>query len=267
MPQRLARLSLVLTLALLACSEDGTGPGEKARFTIAGLIETDLNVPVSQASVWIRVWDTAGVPRADRALISDAAGHFSATIPMDTMLAAGFLQLDVQPVLGSGLGRGFGYAPVTFNNSGQADTAGVTIQVTQVAPPIPNGNPATLDAALLAGDYSGETVPPQTIVSAAYLDLSLTPAADSVHGRYDISFSASTTCGNGLGDVAGQIRSDTLFLLLISDSFPGWGGVHLVNDFVATTYSVEADTLILHYPAANGPCSWGSPAPLRLVRQ
>jgi hypothetical protein len=115
--------------------------------------------------------------------------------------------------------------------------------------------------------FSGQTVPPQTMTGVAYLDLDLTPAADSVHGRYDIDFSASTACGDGNGDVSGEVRNDTLFLRLVSDSFPGWDGIVKVNTFIAMTYSASVDTLILRYPPASGPCPWSSPAPLRVIRQ
>ena len=38
--------------------------------------------------------------------------------------------------------------------------------------------------------------------------------------------------------------------------------------FVVTSYDALNDTLIVHYPPdRGGECSWGFPAPLRLVRQ
>ena len=267
MRQHLPKLALVVAAAL-ACSDTGSDPDEPPGLTVAGRIETGSSVPVVAAEVWLRVWDTTtATPWANVTLITDSAGRFSAVLPIDTLLASGYLQADVTPPFGSGLSRGFAWVTLTFDSLGQADTSGLAVVVTQLAPPIPEGPPSALDPALLTGDYSGSTVPPSTIVSEVYLDLSLTAVGDSVHGRYDIDFSASTACGDGFGQVTGNVLNDTLFLRLASDSFPGWGGTPLVNSFIATTYSASADTLILHYPASPGQCPWGSPAPLRLIRQ
>lgn len=265
--------TLVLALSLLAalaCSDhDDVGPEPlPAGLAIQGRVVTDQGVPVEGTSVWLRIWDAGQQnSRAEATLITDAAGRFAGTLLTNGALATGSVQADVQPPLGSGLSRASGSGPITFDAHGHADTSGVLFTVSQVAPPVPQGNPSPLNPALLQGAYSGQTVPPETLIGVAYLDLSLTPVADSVYGRYGIDFSASTTCGDGNGDVSGQVRNDTLFLRLVSDSFPGWDGIIKVNTFVATTYTTSADTLILHYPQSSGPCPWGSPAPLRLIRQ
>jgi hypothetical protein len=253
---------------LVACSDHSGPQAEGPELVIAGRLETDLGAPIEGGLVWVTVWDVnKSVPRADSVLLTDAAGRFAGTLVIDSLLATGFLQIDVRPPLGSGLTRAFGYDALGFDAAGRADTSGILFTVSQVAPPVPEGDPASLDPALLQGMFSGETVPPATMTGVAYLDLDLTPTADSVYGRYDIDFSASTACGDGNGDVSGEVRNDTLFLRLVSDSFPGWDGIVKVNSFIAMTYSASADTLILRYPSASGPCSWGSPAALRLIRQ
>jgi hypothetical protein len=258
-------LILLGALALPACSEsepDLDAPG----LELAGIVQDTLGVPIAGASVWVRIWDNTPNPRGESTLITGPNGHFSGSIPVNTLLELAQVQFDVEPPLGSGWSRGFEFRLVPFDEAGRAEISGVDLRVIRREPPVPEGPPAPLAAADLAGDYTGQTVHPTTIVGGVYLDLTLTSAGNSVAGRYDIDFDASTVCGDSFGSVTGAVQNDTLFLRLTSDSFPGWNNVPLVNDFIVTTYAPGADTLILTYPQAVGDCPWGSPAPLRLIR-
>ena len=258
-------LSLLWALTLHACSEsdpDLDAPG----LDLDGIVRDTLGVPVAGASIWVRIWDSTPHPRGEATLITGANGHFSGSIPVNTLLDLAQVQFDIEPPLGSGWSREVEYLPITFDEAGRADTSGVVFRVILREPPVPNGPPAPLAAADLTGNYSGQTVHPTTIVGGVYLDVALTSIGDAVTGRYDIDFDASTVCGDGAGSVLGFVQHDTLFLELTSDSFPGWNNVPLVNGFFATTYAPGADTLILTYPATAGDCPWGSPAPLRLIR-
>lgn len=258
-------LNLLSALALFSCSESAPNldtPG----LELDGVVRDTLGVPVASASIWVRIWDNTPEPRGEATLTTGANGHFSGSIPVNTLLDMAQAQFDIEPPLGSGWSRAVQFLPVTFDEAGRADTSGLVFSVIRREPPVPKGPPAPLAAAELAGNYTGQTVHPTTIMGGVYLDLALTPIGDAVTGRYDIDFDASTACGDGAGNILGFVLNDTLFLQLTSDSFPGWNRVPLVNDFIGTTFAPGADTLILTYPAGSGDCPWGSPAPLRLIR-
>lgn len=266
---RLQCLALA-TVAGLACGDIPTtgpeplGPG----LTVSGILELAGGTPVDSAAIWLRIFDsTWGGPWSQVTVPTVGSGRFAAELLLDTTLTSGKLQIWAQPPLGSGIGRAYRARDLVFDSMGRAEAVGLSIQVQQLTPPVPHGPIAALDPALLLGRYSGETVPPETHSGRAYLDLEITSASDSIFGRYDIDFSATAACGGGDGTLTATITADTLHILLVSDSFPGWGGIPLVTRFLATTYSVGADTLILRYPDDAGDCTWGIPAPLRLIRE
>ena len=263
------RAVAVCLVAAISCTNEAIQPENLPGLILDGVVETTLGSPIVGATVVVAVWDsTFNSALVNVTLMTDANGRFGGHFDMDTILVYGTLQAEITPSFGSGLSTGFIFSRLTFNSAGQADTSGIRVALPQLEPPVPEGPALSLTAALLeGGDYYGQTVPPRSNTGEAYLDLvGLTATGDSVHGRYDIDFSASTACGDGNGDVSGRVINDTLYLRLVSDSFPGWDGVVKVNHFIANIYTPSADTLILRYPASSGPCSWGSPAPLRLVR-
>lgn len=265
---RLSAACGLLVLAIAACSDANSTNDDEPSLTVAGQVLSDSGVALEGTSVLLRVFDTTvGGVHASRTILADSAGRFAVVLPIDTLLSSGLFQANILPPIGSGYGSASRFEMVYFDSIGQADLAQLSIIIVRQEPPVPEGPPAALSAAALVGDYSGESVSPITFSGVAYLDLSLTALGDSVHGRYAIDFSASTACGNGAGEVSGNVLNDTVHLKLVSDSFPGWDGTHRVTFMQANTYVISADTLIVTYPENPGDCPWGSPAPLRLMRQ
>jgi hypothetical protein len=266
MTPRSAVLAL-LALAILACSETvGNLNVPTPRVEVSGSVQSDSGDAIADASLLLRVFDTVvGNVHASRTVLTDAAGHFGATLSLDSLPPGAYLQASMLPPLGSGFSEETFQERLAFDPRGRAGISHDFI-TGRVEPPVPAGAPLPLTAALVVGHYGGQTVHPMTFSGLAYLDLSLTARGDSVHGRFQIDFSATTACGNGLGDVTGEVRNDTLFLQLVSDSFPAWDKPRLITFLYANSYTASADTLILRYPVPAGDCTWGSPAPIRLAR-
>lgn len=248
-----------------ACQSDEE-PGAPPAATVTGTVRTGSGLPVPAASVLLRVWDSNDALQGSVTAVTDRTGRFSSSFALDSVLADGYLLIDVEPELGSGISRGYGGGALAFDPAGRTEFTSAAITVEQLAPPAPEGPPVAMNPATVIGGYAGRTIPPETMQGGVYLELSLTSVVgDSVHGRYDIGFDATATCGDGLGTVDGAIEGDTLRLRFTSD--PWAGGSGLVTHFLALTYSTAADTLILRYPPEAGDCNVGEPAPLRLVRQ
>lgn len=255
------------TLAAFACASEPAPP--TPALSIAGVV-TFEEQPVPGATVWLRLWDsrvlrdpTPGqVPLVEDTAVTDADGRFNSRLELDTLLTDGLLDGFVTPPFGSGLTDiHFDVFP-TFDETGRRDTT-VVFTVDRAEPPVPSGPTVPLDPARLVGSYVGETVPPYTLDGAAYLTLQIDSAdAAGPFGGFHIDFSATTACGEGQGPIEGSFGGDTLHLRIVAGPPP------YLQDFLVTSYDPANDTLIVHYPAGDsGACPWGSPAPLRLVRQ
>jgi hypothetical protein len=259
-----SKLSLVAALCAAAACVSEPDPATPS-FTVRGIVTQD-GAPLAHTTVGAALWDTV----AGRALVfdsasSDAAGRFEVQMELDTLLAGTYVfTSEAVPPFGSGLRAVFVDGHTTFDAAGSADTQ-LAIAIERVAPPAAEGPGVLLDPARLIGRYDGESVEPLTFSGgAAYLTVEI----DSIRaarpfGHFVISFTSSTGCDNGGGEnlIDGQLGADTLHLRLLA-------GVSREQDFVVTSPDPLNDTLIVRYPpGGGGECSWGFPAPLRLVRQ
>lgn len=225
-------------------------------------------LPFPTPSVTIEVYDTLFLGPIGAATVgTDGAGRFAAEFALDSGLTTGQLFVYGRPPLGSGMQYATLWRALELDPTGRTTVDDISLQVRQIAPPVPPGN-VPIDPLGLLGHYSGETIPPESRTGRVYLDLDITGAASvGIVGRYAIDFSGTAVCGNNTGDLIGFVRADTLYLRLVSDPYPGWNHVTLFNHYLATTYSSSLDTLILWYPDERGDCNAGRPSPLRLVRE
>jgi hypothetical protein len=227
---------------------------------------TNEGQPLPGTTVWLRLWDASSslqqVPLIEDIVVTGSDGRFSSRLELDTLLADGRIDGFITPPFGSGLADRFFDVVPTFDETGSGDTT-VVFSVERAEPAVPSGPTVPLDPALLVGSYVGETVPPYTLDGAAYLTLQIDSAnAAGPFGGFQIAFSATTACGEGQGPIEGSFGGDTLYLRILAGRPP------YLQDFLVTSYDPANDTLIAHYPAGDsGACPWGSPAPLRLVRQ
>ena len=258
------RLALVAALCAAAACASEPEPGTSS-FTVRGVVTQD-GVPLAHTTVGAALWDTA----ASQALVSDtassdAAGRFEVHLALDTLLVGThYFTSFVLPPFGSGLRAVFVDGHTTFDEVGRADTL-LAIAIERVEPPVPESPAAPLDPIRLVGRYDGRSVEPVTFTDGgAWLTLEI----DSIRvgrpfGHFLIIFDATTGCDNGGGEnlIDGTLGADTLHLRLLA-------GASREQDFVVTSHDALNDTLIVRYPpGGGGDCSWGFPAPLRLVRQ
>ena len=258
------RLALVAALCAAAACASEPEPAASS-FTVHGEVTQD-GASLAQTMVNAAVWDTAaGQALAYDSASSDAAGRFEVHLEFDTLLVgAHYFTSVAQPPFGSGFRAVFLDGHATFDGVGRADAL-LDIAIERVEPPVPDGPGVPLDPVRLVGRYDGQSVEPVSFSSgAAYLTLEIDSiSAARPFGRFGISFTSSTGCDNGGGEnlIDGTLGADTLHLRLLA-------GASREQDFVVTSYDALNDTLIVHYPPdRGGECSWGFPAPLRLVRQ
>lgn len=251
------RLTLA-ALAAFACGSEPEGPPTPA-LSISGVV-THEGEPLRATTVLPRLFDSLGNGLGEDSAVTDSDGRFSIRLELDTLVTHAYLSVSVTPPFGSGLLNAFFDGNPAFDATGSADTALVFV-VERWEPAVPSGPPTPLDPGHLAGRYYGETVAPYGLHGGVYLTLEIDSAtAAGPFGRFDISFTASTSCGSGQGPIEGSFSADTMHLRIRADP--------AVQDFLVTSYDAANDTLIVGYPPApSGDCPWGTPAPIRLVRQ
>ena len=264
-PSQSIRPCLLALLALWACGDSSTAPlPQGPHLTVQGTVTTDA-APIAAAEVWLRLYgDSAVTAHADTTLVTDNAGEFTATIPLDSVFRTGNLDVYVRPPYGSGLAVHQFTKPLRFDPDGIGALSFASI-VHQVTPPVPGGAPAHFNPAALLGIYSGATVPPEPLTGTTFLTVEITSTSPSLVGHYSIDFTGTVTCGNGTGTVLGSYAGDTVALRLVGDTAPLTPLVE--TRLRAVTFDTTADTLILSYPPGAGDCDYTQPAPLRLVRR
>jgi hypothetical protein len=259
------RLALVAALCAAAACVSEPDPPATSSLTVRGVVTHD-GAPLAQTTVDAELWDTAaGQALVTGAVSSDAAGRFEVHLELDTLLVGTYYFASVAlPPFGSGLRAVFADGHATFDEAGRADTE-LAFAIERVAPPVADGPGALLDPARLVGRYDGRSVDPVTFTDGG---ANLTVEIDSISaarpfGHFVIGFDSSTGCDNGGGEnlIDGELDADTLHLRLLA-------GVSREQDFEVTSPDALNDTLIVRYPpGGGGDCSWGFPAPIRLVRQ
>lgn len=264
------RLALFCLLPLCACADGGNTAldSDHPRIRLAGVVSAEGS-PLPHTALSLRVQDTVFQILAERVDTTDATGTYSITVPLDTVLEHAWLFLQVVPLYGSGLGTRLLISPIDLDSFGTLDSTGTIVIVPRVDPGVPHEALQPLTATQVAGTFTGRSIPPlNPLVGGAFWTFTLRTDGDSLVGRYEADFQATTICGNGVGSVTGHILGDTLHLRMVSDSFTGDDIGTRVTLFTAVTYAPSADTIILTYPGQPGPhpCTWGSPAPIRMIR-
>jgi hypothetical protein len=248
-------------LLAAACSSEPLPEPDPPALVLSGVATQD-GAPLPQVTLFARVYNSQGnLPLAEETALSDANGAFQLRLELDTLLGDGFYVLAITPPFRSGLTSLLVAQAIAFDGEGHADTT-LAIEVPRAEPPVPDGPRQPLDPARLVGHYDGRSVEPAGPAGPVELDLRIdSVVAGRPFGSYDTWFNASTACRPGVRSLDGTLGPDSLYLRLRVDADP-------VQDFVVTSFDVGNDTLILDYTESGAnQCPWGTPAPLRLVRQ
>lgn len=263
---RPAALSLLLAVAAAACSDDDPGP-PMGSGTVMGVFTDSEGNPIRQAPINLTATDTSNANDLGfRTLTTNAAGQFSTTFEYPVANFPVKVLLRATPPMGSGMRDILLFDSVLALPPGRSsDTLAYALHAIQEEPSVIGIPAAPLDQAVLRGNYSGKSVPPQGALQlTVFLDLAITATTGSVSGRYDIDYSATTA--TPAGTIVGAVLLDTLRLQLTTDTIPD---VPVrVASLKAIATSASADTLI----AWPDPCDtltsdcWLGAAPIRLVR-
>lgn len=262
---------LVFCGALIACGDDNGATPDAPASTIhlEGSVTLEA-APLASTVITLRVQDTLFADLATVETTTTAAGTFAFSLQLDTLIESSRLSLIVMPPYGSGIRARMVLFPLQHNPAGAADSTDLAFAMIRDEAAVPTGPTQPVTAVALAGFYSGRSVAPLfPSRGGAFWDLELLAQGDSMVGTYESDFTASTTCGNSLGTLTGRVSGNTLQLRMISDSFSGDDIGRRVTLLNAVAYTADLDTLILTYPTQPGPnpCAYGSPSPLRLIRE
>jgi hypothetical protein len=266
------RFGLVAAVfAAVACASDPTPDAPLSVVSVTGVV-TQAGAPLPNTTVEAYVWDNEASHSLGEevTLTTDAAGRFETRLELDTLLVGTYsLVALVTPPFGSGLGADWIDESITFGETGRAAQL-LEITIERVTVPVPAGPSVLLDPGRLVGHYQGRSVEPLPRAGGVELSLEIDSVGARPFGRFDTWFDATTGCGNvgGIENlIDGALGADTLHLRLLAGISPS-GPPPKVQNFLVTSHDAANDTLILHYPpGGGGDCSWGYPAPLRLVRQ
>lgn len=250
--RRISRGSAVLISALLgSCGGDAAAPGDPPMHLVTiGTVRT-ADGPVSGGVVRVRIRDEA-IPNFEESIVaedsvaSDIAGAFRIALPLAPASSTSSLVVDLtaRAALGSGLSLGTHYGQPVFLSSLQSeDTVHASFVLVRQTDPIPSGPVVALTSTMLHREaYVGQTVPPELLGFTSLLGLHIDSVTDAIHGRWHLSYSATTV--GGFGPLRGQIVRDTFRAVLTDTSNVAGGNCGGTLELAATATSAAGDSLV-----------------------